>query len=67
MACGREQIDRWMLHRWEMEEREEKPWKVLRKHGQKYYKQCLNRAERRKAKMNPECEPTYKMYYGWEY
>jgi hypothetical protein len=50
-----------------MEERKKRPWVVLRKHGQKYYKRCINKSERRKANINPECEPTYEMYSGWEW
>jgi hypothetical protein len=64
----REQLDRHMVHNWEVYEREHgKHWKVLRKHGQKYYKKVINRSERRKANINPECIPSYKQYYGWEW
>jgi hypothetical protein len=74
------QIDRKLMHRWELQERhgieatihnprsmEPKPWKVLRKHGVKYYKRVVNKSERRLARMNPECVQTYKRYLGWEF
>ena len=31
----------------------------------KSYKKAINRSERRKAKINPECTPTYKLYTGY--
>jgi len=31
----------------------------------KSYKKAVNRSERRKAKINPECVATYKLYRGY--
>ena len=33
----------------------------------KLYKKQKAREERRKAKLDPECQPTYNKYEGWEY
>ena len=41
-------------------------WRNGRK-GRKIYRQKSCRAERRKARMDPECIPTYKQYSGWEW
>jgi hypothetical protein len=69
MATGLgEQIDRKMVHGWEQEERKEKPWIVLRKRSRTaYMKTTKNRKERHRARINPECVPTYGKYKGWEY
>ena len=32
-----------------------------------FLKKSKKRLERRKAKLDPECHPTYKKYQGWEY
>jgi hypothetical protein len=32
-----------------------------------FLKKSKKREERRKAKLDPECQPTYKKYEGWEY
>lgn len=32
----------------------------------RYIKRLKNRIERRRAKENPECLPTYRRYTGWE-
>jgi hypothetical protein len=32
-----------------------------------FLKKSKKREERRKAKLDPECQPTYKKYHGWEY
>ena len=31
----------------------------------KSYKKAINRSERRKAKINPECVATYRLYTGY--
>lgn len=64
-----EQIERNMVWRWEREVRRGKPWKVLRKRSGRtvYMKKTKARFERRKAKQNPECFPTYNKYRGWEW
>ncbi len=63
------QIDRKMVHRWELREREEKPWKVLRKHNNfsNYLKRAKHKLERRRIRENPEAMSTYGRYGGWEY
>lgn len=43
-----------------------KPWKKNRK-SNKYDKKLKHRAERRKAKIDPETAPTYGKYKGYEY
>ena len=68
------------MHFWELQERHGReamehnkyeikpvPWKIIRKHGVKYYKRVINKSERRRARMNPECNPTYGRYVGWEF
>jgi hypothetical protein len=32
-----------------------------------FLKKSKTREERRKAKLDPECQPTYNKYQGWEY
>lgn len=32
-----------------------------------HLKKSKKRQERRKAKLDPECQPTYGKYQGWEY
>jgi len=40
-------------------------------HPKSKYREWLKkskiRSERRKAKVDPECQPTYNKYQGWEY
>ena len=44
-----------------------KPWKIQRTMWRRLYKRMKNRRERRRAKLDPSCEPEYKRYHGWEY
>jgi len=37
------------------------------RHSHKIDKQFKHRKERRRAKLNPECQPWYKRFYGWEW
>ena len=37
------------------------------KRSRKWKKQKLHRCERRRANVNPECEPLYKRHVGWEW
>ena len=41
--------------------------KKAKRTSNKKDKQIKNRHERRRANINPECEPFYGKYYGWEY
>lgn len=43
-----------------------KPWQMKR-HRTRWYKHCMNRTERRRAKADPECAPTYRVFRGWEW
>jgi hypothetical protein len=36
------------------------------KSSHRYFKRRKNRAERRRAKSNPECTPSYGKFRGWE-
>jgi len=70
MAYGLvEQIDRKMVHRWELDERKVKPWIILRKRGKRFMnlKSMKHRAERRRCRQDINCIPTYNKYYGWEW
>jgi hypothetical protein len=69
MAVGLgEKLDRKLFRKWfRWQEKSEKPWKILRKHGSKWHKKSKNRVERHKANINPECIIGYKKYKGWEY
>ena len=31
-----------------------------------YFKKAKARAERRRAKQQPDCQPHYRRFYGWE-
>ena len=39
----------------------------LVQHSHKIDKQMKNRKERRRARHDPECQPEYKRFYGWEW
>lgn len=72
MAVGYgEQIERKVTHRWQewIRKRSDKPWKTITKHSRRYkfMKSSKARFERRKARLNPECFPTYNRYRGWEW
>ena len=43
-----------------------KPWKVI-KNSHKYSKTMQHRKERREARLNPECFPNYRRYFGFEW
>ena len=64
-----EQIERNMVWKWEQELKKEKHWRKIRKRSGRtvYMKKMKARFERRKAKQNPECFPTYNKYRGWEW
>lgn len=65
-----EQIERHLIWKWEKWEQEHgKPWKKLRKRSDRtvWMKKVKARFERRKAKQDPECFPTYNKYKGWEW
>jgi hypothetical protein len=71
MAVGYgEQIERRVTHRWQKWINEsDKPWRnICKRSGRyKFMKRSKAKFERRKAKLNPECFPTYNKYRGWEY
>ena len=46
---------------------EDKPWQIQGTTWRKYGKQMKARRERRRAKRNPECDPEYKRFKGYEY
>jgi len=45
----------------------EKPWQKQITTWRRYPKKMKIRRERRRAKLNPECQPWYKRFYGWEW
>ena len=45
----------------------DKPWQVQGTAWRRYYKTQKARSERRRAKQDPECQPWYKRFKGWEY
>lgn len=53
--------------RWIRWRRETRPWAQMRpaKHKQ-WGKKHKARAERRKARLNPEAPPSYGLYRGWD-
>lgn len=57
-----EQIERGMQHF----VRTSKPWQSGSR-SCKFVKKLQHRANRREAKRDPECVPTYRKYQGWEY
>jgi hypothetical protein len=57
-----EQIERHMQHHFG----KSKPWKSGSK-SCKFVKKLQHRVNRREAKLNPECLPTYRKYQGWEF
>ena len=43
-----------------------KPWKII-KNSHRCTKTMQHRKERREARLNPECIPKYRKYYGYEW
>ena len=41
-----------------------KPWKIQKTMWRKAYKTVKVRAERHRAKQDPECQPLYRQFYG---
>ena len=44
----------------------EKPWKT-QKTRRRWHKKAKIRRERRRARLNVNCNPEYKRYMGWEF
>lgn len=44
-----------------------RPWRNGRKRSGRTYKLLKVRAERRRARLDPECQPLYTRYRGYEY
>ena len=43
----------------------DKPWQKQKTQWRGYFKKSKNRSERRRAKLDPECQPLYNKYSGW--
>jgi hypothetical protein len=68
MAYGLgEAIDRWLIHTWEIYPGNKKPWRKIRKKGQKYRKRAKHKVERQRVRLNIEAPTTYGKYHGWEW
>jgi hypothetical protein len=44
-----------------------KPWKRFQTPGRSVWKQKKHRVERRRARLDPETQPLYRKYRGWEF
>ena len=45
----------------------EKPWQVQKTMWRRYCKKSKVRRERRRTKLDVDCNPEYKRYKGWEF
>ena len=45
----------------------DRPWQVQKSMWRRYCKKAKVRRERRRAKLNPECQPWYRRFKGWEF
>ena len=43
----------------------DKPWKIQKTMWRRFYKKVMTRQERHRANKNPECQPLYKKFYGF--
>ena len=46
---------------------EEKPWKTQKTMWRRWHKKAKVRRERRRARLNVNCNSEYKRYEGWEF
>ncbi len=44
-----------------------KPWKVRNTRSRAFTKTVKHRGERHRAKLDPEVQPLYRKYHGWEF